>query len=419
MAITLGYAPHPAQRLIHAARGYRFRVICCGRRFGKTRAAAAELLDLAGENGGTYAWIAPTYFLAEKGEEALQAIAPEVVTFSGNNPRRGRVGTQAEIFFLSSDHPEMILGAGYDGAIVDEAASIDSKVWQQYLRPALADKLGWAIFISSPKGRNWFFDLYTRGRDPAESDYKSFTFPSNKSPFFPPEEWEEVQRTTPGDVFRQEYMAEFLDDSAGVFRGVDACLLDKIPPSTGPVVVAADIAKHTDFTVLTALDRLTGVAFDRERFNHLDWPIQRERILSFAQKHKALLVMDATGVGDAIYDDLRRAYPRIEPYVFTSRSKTELIQRLIVAIERQQVHWPREWVEYTDELKRYEFTRDTRGNFVYNAPEGFHDDCVISLALANFYSSVTNPPPPNPVLFTRKPAELSPQVKRHRRLIYV
>jgi hypothetical protein len=313
----------------------------------------------------------------------------------------------------------MILGAGYDGAIVDEAASMAQDVWQKYLRPALADKLGWAIFIGTPKGRNWFFDLHTRGRDSAETLYKSFSFPSNANPYFPAEEWDEAKRTTPGDIFRQEYMAEFLDDSAGVFRGIDGCLLDKTPTPAGPVVVAADIAKHTDFTVLTALDRVTGNAFDRERFNHLDWPIQRERILSFARKHNALLVIDATGVGDAIYDDLKRSYPRIEPYVFTSRTKTELIQRLIVAIERQQVHWPREWVEFTDELKRYEFTRNGRGDFVYNAPDGFHDDCVISLALANYYSSATNPPPPAPVVFDRIPVELSTGTNRHRRVAFV
>ncbi len=78
--------------------------------------------------------------------------------------------------------------------------------------------------MSTPKGRNWFHDLHTRGLDPFESDYASFVFPSKASPFFPESEWEDARRTLPEDMFRQEYMAEFLEDSAGVFRNVDGCL---------------------------------------------------------------------------------------------------------------------------------------------------------------------------------------------------
>ena len=109
--------------------------------------------------------------------------------------------------------------------VIDEAASIPVNVWHYVLRPTIAQTLGWAVFVSTPKGRNWFYDLYTRGMDPGEQDYASFTFPSKASPYFPEKEWEEARRTLPEDVFRQEYMAEFLEDSAGVFRRVEACLI--------------------------------------------------------------------------------------------------------------------------------------------------------------------------------------------------
>jgi len=91
------------------------------------------------------------------------------------------------------------------------------------LRPTLAQTLGWGVCISTPAGRNGFYDMFTRGVERQEG-FGSFTFPSNVSPYFPAKEWAETKATLPEDVFRQEYMAEFLEDSAGVFRGVDGCL---------------------------------------------------------------------------------------------------------------------------------------------------------------------------------------------------
>ena len=388
MAITFSYTPHAAQLAIHHERSKRFRAVCCGRRFGKTRFAAAELLDIGCERGGLFAWIAPTYFIAERGERALTTIGGDFVQFKGQNPRRAffkGAGEPSEVLFLSADNPDTILGEGYDGVIVDEAARIEGQVWQQYIRPALADRLGWALFITTPKGRNWFFDIHTRGHDPTETEYASFTFPSNSNPYFPQSEWDEAKRTTPADIFRQEYEAEFLEDSAGVFHNIERCLIHTEHCSliTGHCLIGCDIAKHTDFTVLIAMDSRTGRCFDMDRFNHLDWPIQKERILAFARKHNGRLILDATGAGDPIYDDLIRVYPNITPFKFTNHSKTELIQRLIVAVEQAQISWPAAWDVLTNEMKRFEYAISSNGAITYNAPSGYHDDCVISLALAN------------------------------------
>ena len=131
------------------------------------------------------------------------------------------------------------------------------------------------------------------------------------------------------------------------------------------------------------MDRKSGHCLEMERFNHLDWPIQKERIVAFTRKHSGLLVLDATGIGDPVYDDLRQVLPRIEPVKLTNVSKSQLIQRLIVAIEQRQIGWPADWTVLTDELKRYEYKLTANGNITYNAPGGYHDDCVIALALAN------------------------------------
>jgi hypothetical protein len=136
-----------------------------------------------------------------------------------------------------------------------------------------------------------------------------------------------------------------------------------------------------------------------ERFNHLDWPIQKERILAFARKYRGRLILDATGIGDPIFDDLKHVYVDIEGFKLTSASKTSLIQRLIVAVEQRKVMWPSfastvqeprvmdgvcaDWQVLTNEMKRYEYEILPSGTITYNAPAGYHDDCVMALALAN------------------------------------
>jgi len=297
------------------------------------------------------------------------------------------------LWFLSADNPDNIRGFGFQGVVIDEAAAIPADVWHYVLRPTIAQTLGWAVFVSTPKGHNWFYDLYTRGLDPGEEDYASFTFPSKASPYFPAKEWDEARRTLPEDVFRQEYEAEFLEDSAGVFRNIDGCLIregdttkyanDAKEGCIRNVVIGCDVAKHTDWTVLIAMDAETGRCFAMERFNQLDWPIQKERILSFVRRYRGRLILDASGVGDPIFDDLKRVYGDTEPFKFTAVSKTELVQRLIVAVEQRKVSWPSTWEVLTAEMRRYEYAIGPSGGITYNAPAGYHDDCVMALALAN------------------------------------
>jgi hypothetical protein len=406
--MQIDYTPHAAQMEIHQARDARFRTVCTGRRFGKTMCMAAEILDRGGgdppspaetpDHAGygaagrvrDYGWVAPTYTVADRGIDAFRLIAPEFVRIVGRMPARAEFEGAAgacRVWFLSADNPDGIRGFGFRGLVVDESAAIPVNVWNYVLRPTLAQTLGWGVFISTPAGRNWFYDMFTRGVE-RQPGFRSFTFPSNVSPYFPAQEWEEARRTLPEDVFRQEYMAEFLEDSAGVFRGVDGCL---IPGETlnsqrstlnSQVVVGCDVAKHTDWTVLVVIDAKTGRCLEMERFNQLDWPVQRERIAAFARRWRARLVMDATGVGDPVFDDLCRVLPQVEGFKITGASKRELVQGLMVAVEQRRVSWPASWDVMTAEMKRYEYEIGPTGQVSYSAPAGYHDDCVMALALA-------------------------------------
>jgi Terminase large subunit, T4likevirus-type, N-terminal len=390
MSAVLNYTPHPAQMEIHKARSKRFRTVCTGRRFGKTLCMAAELLDRGcGEAGGDYCWVAPTYGIADRGIDAFNKIAPGFVRIVGRMPSCALfegVKGPCRVFFLSSDNPDSIRGFGFNGMVVDEAAYVPVDVWNYALRPTLAQTLGWAVFISTPSGRNWFYDMFTRGVTGEES-FASFTFASSASPYFPQAEWEEAKRTLPADVFRQEYEAQFLEDSAGVFKGVKACTFPDIEVTlkpSGRVIIGCDLAKHTDFTVLVAMDAATGGCLAMERFNQIDWPFQQQRIKDFCIKWKGTLMLDATGVGDPVYDALARELPDVTPFKITQTTKRELVQGLMLAIEKRDVGWPASWDVLTAELERYEYEIGPTGSISYGAPSGYHDDCVIALALAQW-----------------------------------
>jgi hypothetical protein len=261
--------------------------------------------------------------------------------------------------------------------------------------------MGWSIHISTPRSKNWFYDNWTRGvknPDPGTSgEYASFQYRSIDNPYFPKEEWESARQNMPADIFRQEYEADFLDDGAGVFSGVDQILTADTKAPSGRILVGLDLAKHTDFTRLIALDARSGACVDRAGWNQLNWPIQIERIVRFVRKHKAVLVMDSTGIGDVVYDSLVSQLSEIVPIHLTSASKTDLIQRLQVSIEQRDISMPRDWSDVVDELNRFEWSITEKGTLTYSAPDGFHDDWVIALALASYKRRDFSQPPTRPL----------------------
>lgn len=268
--------------------------------------------------------------------------------------------------------------------VVDEAARVSRDVWEEVLRPAVSDTAGKVLFISTPKGKNWFYELWTRGFDPQHPDYKSWKFPTSDNPKVPTADIEQARQSLPVDVFNQEYLAEFLDNNAGVFRNVKACIgsVAQEPDPAHAYRAGLDLARLTDFTVLTILDENGNQVFF-DRFNMLDWAVQKQRIISTVQKYDARLLLDSTGIGDPIFDDLSRAGLAVDGYKFTSDSKKKLIELLMLSFEKGRIRILDEPVQ-ANELDIFEYTIGQSGTVHYSAPEGYHDDCVIGLALANW-----------------------------------
>ena len=379
MIIEIDYAPHEKQKLFHNSKA-RWRILVCGRRWGKTRCAVAEGVKLSFIKPKQRGWIvAPTYPLSQEAWRVLKEIVPpKLIKAELKAERKFVFLNDSEIEFRSADNEASLRGAGLDFAIIDEAARVQEDSWNA-LRPSLSDKQGKGIFISTPKGKNWFYRLYLANG----KDYESWHFPSNTNPYFPEEEWEEAKLNYPVDWFSQEYEANFLDDAASVFRNVSEAIRGEFQePADKNYYCGVDVAKYQDYTVITIIDENKHVVYF-DRFSRISWELQKVRIIQAIKKYNASTYMDSTGVGDPIYEDLSKEDINIMGYKFTSDTKQNLITSLQVAFERKEISYP-EIPELISELEAFEYEMLVSGKFRYSAPEGLHDDCVISLALANW-----------------------------------
>jgi len=159
-------------------------------------------------------------------------------------------------------------------------------------------------------------------------------------------------------------------------------------------ILGVDIGKVEDFTVLTVLDRETGEVVYWDRFNKIDYPFQKARITSIAQRYHARIIIDSTAVGAPIKEDLERAGNYVDDFKFSNKSKKELVEKLSIMIEQGKIRIPNNRV-LIDELESFGYRLTESGNVIYSAPEGQHDDCVYSLGLAVWGFTPFSKPPVN------------------------
>lgn len=386
-----GYCPRESQKEIFLSDA-RFLTVDAGRRWGKTITGLNWLLEGVCKEGGIMWWLAPVYAQSKMAFRKLLSAAKK----GNGNMAFKRTPSQTElriefindsvIEFKSADKPDTLRGEGLKRVIIDEAARVKKEIFEEVIRPAISDTAGRVLFISTPKGKNWFFDVWTRGQDPLKPEFQSWNFPTSDNPKVPEGDIEQARQSLPIDVFNQEYLAKFLDDMAGVFRNIKSCMTPpskRESPQEGKRYYAGlDLARLTDFTVLTILDGDGNQVFF-DRYNLLDWAVQKQRIMNACNKYNAKLLLDSTGIGDPIFDDLKRMGLKAEGYKFTSDSKKMLIESLMMAFEQEKIRIFDDPTQ-KNELEIFEYKINPSGTVHYSAPEGYHDDCVIALALANW-----------------------------------
>lgn len=373
---------HHAQYIINSCDS-RFRVVSAGRRFGKTRLAVLECLAVANEGKRAW-WISPTYKMSNVGWRPLRQMASRIPGAVIRKAEREVVIPGGGLVAVrSADNPDALRGEGLDFVVMDEAAYIMPEAWIEAIRPALSDRLGRALFISTPRGRNWFWDIHRKGG--AEPDWSSFTYPTSANPFMPKGEIEAARAELPEIIFRQEYLAEFVDSEGMVFRRVhDAAILQPLeqPLEGHQYSAGVDVAAAVDYTVITVLDVNTREMVALDRFNRVDYPVLEDRIAAaYAKWNMIGMVVEANSIGQGVIDHLHNRGMNIIPFTTTNATKHGIIQSLQSAFEHGQIKIIDDPV-LVGELLSFESKKTNSGNFTYSAPEGQHDDCVMSLALA-------------------------------------
>lgn len=362
----------------------RFRVAACGRRWGKTRLGAALCLMTA-STGGRAWWVAPTYKVSEVGWRLIRRMGQQV---PGANIRHGdrlvALPGGGEIQVRSADNPDSLRGDGLDFVVIDECAFVSEDAWQEALRPALSDKLGRALFISTPKGRNWFWHLWQRCIDADDHEWHGWQLPTSDNPYIVQSEIESARQGLPERIFNQEYMAMFLDDAGGVFRRVMECATATAQDAPIPgrsYVAGVDVANEVDYTVISIIDTTTHEQVYMDRFNRVGYVALEERISAVAQLWGLLsLLIESNSIGQPVIDHLAGRGLSIVPFKTTSTTKQPLIQNLQSAFEHGAIKILNDPTQ-VNELQAYESKRTAAG-MSYSAPAGLHDDTVMALALA-------------------------------------
>jgi hypothetical protein len=360
--------PHVNQKKILDAER-RFVVVMCGRRFGKSELSQILIIKEA-LNGGQVAYITPTYGLAQVFFERLTKVLP----FKSNISKlKIYCPNEGSIEFFTGERLDNLRGRKFHLVIVDEAAFIPDLEdgWNNSIRPTLTDYEGKAVFLSTPRGKNFFYSLFMKQ---GENDWQSFKFSTYDNPHINPREIDEARIQLPEVVFEQEYMANPSENSANPFGNafIKRCVK---PISAQPIVCyGIDLAKSVDYTVIIGLDKDGNVAYF-DRFQ-MDWHNTKETIKRLPP---APIVVDSTGVGDPILEDLLREGVNIEGLKFTSQSKQQLMEGLASAIQQGRIGFPEGVI--VDELDVFEYQFTAHG-VRYSAPSGFHDDTVMALALA-------------------------------------
>lgn len=360
--------PHLNQKKILDA-DRRFIVVMCGRRFGKSELSQILIIKEA-LNGGQVAYITPTYGLAQVFFERLAKVLP----FKSNISKlKIYCPNEGSIEFFTGERLDNLRGRKFHLVIVDEAAFIADLEdgWNNSIRPTLTDYEGRAVFLSTPRGKNFFYSLFMKQ---GENDWQSFKFSTYDNPHINPREIDEPRIQLPEVVFEQEYMANPSENSANPFGNafIKRCVK---PISAQPIVCyGIDLAKSVDYTVIIGLDKDGNVAYF-DRFQ-MDWHNTKETIKRLPP---APIVVDSTGVGDPILEDLLREGVNIEGLKFTSQSKQQLMEGLASAIQQGRIGFPEGVI--VDELDVFEYQFTSHG-VRYSAPSGFHDDTVMALALA-------------------------------------
>lgn len=210
---------HSAQAQV-ARSPVRFRVVCAGRRWGKTRGSAVELLKAAMKKSKALVWyVAPSYTMARDimWDQLIDLVPKRLIRKKNETKLSIKLINGSVINLKGADKPDSLRGRGLDFCVLDEYQDFKPGSWEKVIYPTLTDKRGRALVIGTPKSYNHFYDLYMKGQDPTKPDWASWQFTTSTSPFIAKAEIDAARENLDEKTFRQEFEASFETMSGRVY----------------------------------------------------------------------------------------------------------------------------------------------------------------------------------------------------------
>jgi hypothetical protein len=383
---------HPAQLEIFNS-DKRFKVVSAGRRFGKSRLAAWILIikALQSDTKDVF-YIGPTFQQAKDimwgmlkellhGTELIEQTHENTATMTLTNGRK--------ISLKGSDRPDTLRGVGLHYVVLDEYASMKVEVWEQIIRPTLADVKGGALFIGTPAGKNHFYDLFLEAEK--DKDWDTFQFNSTDNPLIDPEEVAVARRTMSTQAFRQEFEASFVSFTGGIFKS-DWIKTDKEEPENGNYVIAVDPAgfekveqergikgSKLDETAI-AIVKIDGDQWWVKNILHGRWSIKEtaKKILDSAIDVEATTVgIESGALKNAILpylEDEMRTQGRWVPITDVTHGGKKKADRITWALQGRLEHGK---ITFNPDQN---YIKDLETQLIEFPTKGTHDDIIDALA---------------------------------------
>ena len=380
------------QQAVHVDKT-RFKVVVAGRRCGKSRAAAMELIieGLKCPTGSGVMYVAPTQGQARVIIwNVLMELGREVIASAHVNNSEITLVNGAVIYVRGADRPDTLRGVSLSFVVLDEFADMKPTAWEQVIRAALSDKRGGAMFIGTPKGRNHFYDLSKLGLAGDDSEWKSWHFTTADNELIHPDEIQAAKKTLSSFSFKQEYMASFDNAGSDIFK--EQWLKYGVEPKDGSYYIAIDLAGFEAVAIQAAnsknrLDKtaisIVKVTDDGKWFvKKIDagrWDVRETavRILMHIREYRPISIgIEKGSLMNAVLpylSDLMRknnVFAHIEPLTHGNRKKEE---RIIWSLQGRMEHGrvilnqEEDWDEFKDQLLMF-------------PSKGVHDDLPDSLS---------------------------------------
>lgn len=371
--VTIPYKPRYPE--LHAAlESRRFSVLVAHRRFGKTVLAVNHLLKQAAvcrRERGSFAYIAP--FRNQAKEVAWAYLKHYTSVIPGRAANESELAVTlpngARIRLFGADNPDALRGLYFDGVVLDEVAQMRPEVWGEIIRPALSDRMGWALFIGTPKGVNLFSELYYKAAElqaEGDPDWYAASFPVTATSALPPSDVENMRRELSDNAWRQEMLCDFTASSDDTLIGLDDVTeamsrrASEVDIAGMPVILGVDVARFgSDSSVVF---RRQGLQTSPPTvFRNIDNMELADRVAALIMEHRPHAVFIDAGQGQGVIDRLRQLGHRITEVPFGGSA---LQDRRFVNRRAEMWYGVREWLKsggrlVEDECLKAELTAPT------------------------------------------------------------